>query len=79
MLPEFVLKLLGAKKRTLIRDGKLWEITSVFGKDISTVEQAPVQAAEFRKPEPITTGELRVHVILPENNVTNHTKHPDLL
>ncbi len=75
-----VLRLLGAKKRNEIADGKLWEITSLWGMDLSKSE------GEIAKPEPRkkveaggTVQAVRVHVIKNEDNVTNLTKQTDLL
>ena len=77
---EMLLKLLKAKKRNEIRDGKLWEITRVWGRDISVVEQQVAQPEPFKRPEATTPiDKMRVHAIKGENNVTNLTKNPELL
>ncbi len=76
---NFLLKILKAKTRTEIRNGKLWEITTLFGRDISTVEKEAPQAAEFVKPEAMQVDKIRVHVIKSENNITNLTKDADFV
>jgi hypothetical protein len=74
-----LLKLLGAKKREEIRDGKLWDITRLWGYDVLTVKKEVAQPVPFVKPEPMAVDKMRVHIILPENNATNLTKDPDLV
>jgi hypothetical protein len=76
---QSLLKLLGAKKREEIRGGKLWEITSLWGYDLATVEKEVAKPAPFVRPEPMAVDKMRVHVIRPENNATNLTKDPDLV
>lgn len=76
---NFLLKLLKAKNRHEIRSGKLWEVTRLWGMDISTVEQEVIQPEPFKKPEGGTLDAMRVHVIKGEDNVTNLTKNPELL
>jgi len=76
---DFLLKLLGAKKRNVIRDGKLWEVTRLWGKDVVEVEQELVKAEPFKKPEGGAVDAMRVHIITKENNVTNLTKDADFL
>jgi len=73
------LKLLKEKKRNEIRDGKLWEITSVWGRDIEMVEMEVAQPEPFVKPEAGQVEAMRVHIIRGEDNVTNLTKNPELL
>ena len=77
---NLVRKLLKANSRNEIRAGKLWEITQLWGMDISTVEK------EIAKPEAVVRNKvrcdidaMRVHVITGENNTPNLTKNPDLL
>jgi hypothetical protein len=76
---NFLLKLLKAKKRNEIQAGKLWEITQVWGFDVSKVEQEIAQSEPFKKPEGGQVDAMRVHIIKGENNVTNLTKDPNLL
>lgn len=76
---NFLLKLLRAKKRNEIREGKLWEITRVCGIDLLKVEQELVQPEPLKKPEGGTVDAMRVHIIKGENNVTNLTKDADFL
>jgi hypothetical protein len=76
---NFFLKLFKAKKRHEIQGGKLWEITRLWGRDISKVEQEVAQPEPFKKPEGGTVDVMRVHVIKGEDNVTNLTKNPELL
>lgn len=76
---NFLLKLLKAKKRNEIQAGKLWEITQVWGFDVSKVEQEIAQPEPFKKPEGGQVDAMRVHIIKGENNVTNLTKDPNLL
>jgi hypothetical protein len=78
-LVNFVLKLLGAKSRNEIRRGKLWEITRLWSRDVSTVEKEVAKGVPLVKPEGGKIDALRVHVIGSENNVTNLTKDADLL
>ena len=78
-MQQSLLKLLGAKKREEIRGGKLWEITYLWGYDLSTVEKEVAQPAPFVRPEALPVDKMRVHVIRPENNATNLTKDPDLI
>jgi len=75
----WILKLLGAKKRNEIRGGKLWEITRLYGFDLRKVETIPAQGEPLKKLEPMKIDKMRVHVMKPEDNVTNLTKKPDLL
>jgi hypothetical protein len=76
---NFVLKLLHAKKRHDIRDGKLWEITKVWGLDVFKEEKQPAKPEPFKKPEGGAVDAMRVHFIKGEDNVTNMTKKPELL
>ena len=76
---DVFLKLLGAKKRNEIRNGKLLEITRVWGIDLLEVEQEPGKPEPFKKPESGKVDIMRVHIIKTENNVTNLTKDPNLL
>ena len=76
---NFVLKLLKAKQRNEIRHGKLWEVTRLWGMDISKVEQEPVKPLAREKPTGGKVESVRVHILKGENNVTNLTKDPDLL
>jgi len=76
---QLLLKLLKAKKRNEIRDGKLWEVTRIWGVDLSESEQELAKADAFIKPEAGTVDKMRVHLIKGENNVTNLTKNADLL
>ncbi len=77
---NFLLKILKAKKRNEIRDGKLWEITRLWGRDISTIEKEIPKADPLVKPEGEKIAGARVHNVLgSENNVTNLTKNPDTL
>jgi hypothetical protein len=76
---NFVLKLLGAKSRNEIRGGKLWEITRLWGMDLSTSEKEVAKGVPLVKPEGGKVDAMRVHVIGSENNVTNLTKNADLL
>ena len=46
-----LLKILKAKTRNEIRGGKLWEITRLWGMDISTVEKEVAKPAPFVRPE----------------------------
>ena len=78
-MQQWLLKQLGAKKRNEIRQGKLWEITSVFGYDVIVAEIQPAQADAFVKPEAMSVDKMRVHVIKPPDNVTNLTKDVDFL
>jgi len=73
------LKLLKAKTRNEIQDGKLWEITRVWGMDIQKVEQEVAKPEPFKKPEGGEVDAMRVHIIKGENNVTNLTKDADFL
>jgi hypothetical protein len=76
---NILLKLLKAKKRNEIRGGKLWEITRVWGRDISKVELEVARPDPFVKPAAASVDAMRVHVIKGENNVTNLTKDADFL
>jgi hypothetical protein len=77
---NFVLKLLHAKKRHDIRDGKLWEITRVWGIDVFKEEKQPARPEPLiRRPECDKVDAMRVHIIKGEDNVTNLTKKPELL
>jgi hypothetical protein len=76
---NFFLKLLGAKKRNEIRGGKLWEITRLWGMDISKVEQEPAKPLPREKPAGGHVESIRVHVLKEEDNVTNLTKKADLI
>jgi len=76
---NFFLKLMKAKKRNEIREGKLWEITRVWGFDVSKVEQEPPKPEPFQKPAAGAVDAMRVHIIKGENNVTNLTKDADFL
>lgn len=76
---NFLLKLLKAKKRNEIRDGKLWEITRVWGMDVQKVELEVAKPAPFVKPEGSAVDAVRVHIIKGEDNVTNLTKDADFL
>jgi len=76
---NFFLKLLKAKKRNEIRDGKLWEVTRVWGFDVLEVEKEPAKPEPLKKLEGGTVDAMRVHVIKGENNVTNMTKDADFL
>lgn len=73
------LKLLNAKKRNEIRQGKLWEVTRLWGMDISKVEQEPAKPVLLVKPTGGHVESVRVHILKGENNVTNLTKDPNLL
>jgi hypothetical protein len=73
------LRLLQAKKRNEIRDGKLWEITRVWGMDVKRVEKEPPKADPFKRPEGGDVKAVRVHVLAGENNVTNITKQSDVV
>ena len=76
---NFVLKLLHAKKRHDIRNGKLWEITVVGGIDVFKEVKQPAKPEPLKKPEGGTVDAMRVHIIKGEDNVTNLTKNPELL
>jgi hypothetical protein len=76
---NFFLRLLGTKKRNVIRSGKLWEVTRVWGMDILEVEREPAKADPFKKPEGGAVDAMRVHIIKGEDNVTNLTKDADFL
>jgi len=76
---QLLLKLFKVKKRNEIRNGKLWEITTVWGFAVFKVERKPAEADPFIKPEGGAVDKMRVHVIAGENNVTNLTKEPELL
>ncbi len=73
------LKWLKAKKRNEIRNGKLWEITRLWGWDIRKVERQPAQPEPFKKPAGGKVDEIRIHIFKAEDNVTNLTKNPELL
>ena len=75
----FLLRLLRAKKRHEIRKGKLWEISSLFGLDIHKIERQPVEGIPLERGEAMPVEKMRVHLLKPENNVTNLTKKADLL
>jgi hypothetical protein len=76
---NFILKLLKAETRNEIRNGKLWEITRIWGRDVFEAEREPAKPEPFKKPEGGKVDALRVHIIKGENNVTNLTKNADLL
>ena len=76
---NFLLKLLKAKKRNEIRGGKLWEITRLWGMDISKVEMELAKPIALIKPSGGQVESMRVHIIKGEDNVTNLTKNPELL
>ncbi|HEV3271865.1 MAG TPA: hypothetical protein VGZ93_06765 [Candidatus Methylacidiphilales bacterium] len=76
---NFFLKLLGAKKHNEIRYGRLWEITRLWNRDILEVEVETPKPEPFKKPEGGKADDVRVHMLKPENNVTNLTKDPNLL
>jgi len=48
---DFLLKLLGAKKRMKIQGGKLWEITRLWGFDLRKIEREPAKPEPFIPPE----------------------------
>ena len=73
------LKLLKAKKRNEIRNGKLWEVTRVFGVDVVEVEQEPFPPEPLVKPEPAPIDNVRNHHLKKEDDVTNLTKNADLI
>ncbi len=74
------LKLFGAKTRNEIRNGKLWEITKLWGFDLVKTEVEPAKPEAFKKPEESApVDKMRVHIIKGENNVTNLTKDADFL
>jgi hypothetical protein len=75
---QFLLKLLNAKKRNEIRNGKLLEITTIFGWDFKK-QVEPAKADPFIKPEGGKVEKMRTHDIKPDDNVTNLTKKPELL
>lgn len=76
---KFILKLLKAKERNEIRNGRLWKITRVWNIDVITEEQDLIQPEAFKKPEGGTVDAMRVHIIKGENNVTNLTRDADFL
>jgi len=76
---NFLLKLLKAKKRNEIRDGKLWEITRLWGIDVQKVELEPAKPLPREKPVGGHVESVRVHILKGEDNVTNMTKNPDLM
>ena len=76
---DFLLKLFRAKKRHEIRDGKLWKITRVWGRDVHQAELEVAKPEPFNKPEGGKVDAMRVHIIKGENNVTNLTKDADFL
>ena len=79
-MKNFLLKLLGAKKRNEIRGGKLWEITKLWGYDVAKVEVEPAKPEPLKRPEQSApVDKMRVHIIKGENNVTNLTKDADFL
>ena len=73
------LKLFKAKTHNEIRDGKLWEVTRVWGRDIKRVQLEVAQPEPFKRPEGGAVDAMRVHLIKGENNVTNLTKDADFL
>lgn len=78
-LVNFFAKLLGARKRNEIREGKLWEITRWWGMDISKVEQELAKPLPREKPSGGHVEAIRVHILKEADNVTNLTKNADLL
>jgi hypothetical protein len=76
---NFFLKLLKAKKRQEIRNGKLWEITRVWGRDVHKVEMELVKPLPREKPTGGHVEAVRVHVLKGPDDVTNLTKNADLL
>jgi hypothetical protein len=76
---NFLLKVLKAKKRNEIRGGKLWEITRLWGMDVSKAVVEPAKPLPRAKPTGGHVEAVRVHVLKGEDNVTNLTKNADLL
>jgi hypothetical protein len=73
------LKLLNAKTRNEISNGKLWEITSLWGMDIEKKEGEIAKPEARRKLDGGVVSSVRVHVIKNDDNITNLTKQTDLL
>jgi len=73
------LRLLNAKTRNEISNGKLWEITQLWGMDIAKKEGEVAKPEARRKVEGGTVTSVRVHAIKNEDNITNFTKQTDLL
>lgn len=76
---NFLLKLLGAKKRMEIRGGKLWEITRVWGIDLLKVEREPVKPEPFVPPQSGLIEGVRMHDIRQHDDTSNLTRKPDLM
>jgi hypothetical protein len=73
------MKLLGAKTRNEISNGKLWEVTSLWGMDLGKKEAEVAQPEARRAVEGGTVKSVRVHIIKNDDNITNLTKQTDLL
>jgi len=71
--------MLGGKTRNEIRNGKLLEITRLWGKDRIMTIVEPAEPAPFVRPQGGKVEGLRVHVIKDQDDVTNLTKKPDVL
>jgi len=76
---DFLLKLLGAKKRMKIQGGKLWEITRLWGFDLRKIEREPAKPEPFIPPERGKIEGLRMHDIKQHDDDNNLTRNPDLM
>jgi hypothetical protein len=76
---NFLVKLFNGKVREEIRNGKLWQITRIWGIDVLRTQKEVAEGIPMVKPKSGKIDVMRVHVIGGENNVTNLTKNPELL